>query len=80
MVKTAKMPPAPFRDLMEDAGHSLNSLADASGIPYSTLRRKLLNNPTDLRVNELLALADVLNKKPGAIIASLATPAKADAA
>jgi len=45
-------------------------LAGKTGIPYSTLGRKLLGRTTEFTFSDLLAIADALEVTPAALIPS----------
>lgn len=70
--------PEPFLSLMNEAGYSINSLADETGIPFSTLRRRL-RNPDSITLGETLALAEALHETPTGLIEAINT-AEASAA
>lgn len=63
--------------IREDAGISILRLSEMTGIPYSTLRRKLLNAPETFSLIELSLIADSLGvefeagfihaRRPGAL-------------
>lgn len=57
----------PYRSLLAEAGQSINSLADTSAIPYSTLRRKL-RDPEALTMGDVLRIADVLGVNPATLL------------
>lgn len=75
MAKANPTPEAPewIREHLQNAGHSINSLAEETGIPYSTLRRKL-RTPLTLTMADLLAVADALGTNPMALMALAANP------
>ena len=62
----------PFMGLMQAADLSLNALADASGVPYSTLRRKLTSDPASLTMRELRGIAEALGSTPDVLVRSFA--------
>lgn len=45
-------------------------LANKTGIPYTTLGRKLLGRTTEFTFSDLLAIADALDVTPAALIPS----------
>lgn len=49
------------------AGQSINGLADATGIPFSTLRRKIKAR-ADFTLGEVLLIAEALGVHPGALL------------
>ncbi|OSM43500.1 helix-turn-helix domain-containing protein [Nesterenkonia sp. PF2B19] len=55
-----------IRDLMDNAGHSENSLAETTGIPRVTLRRRL-DAPENLSVGEIARIAAALHVEPSAL-------------
>lgn len=50
-------------------GWSINGLAEASGIAYSTLRRKL-SDPEQLTMRELLKIAEAQGRTPEAVLSA----------
>lgn len=52
---------------MDTARVSINSLADQTGIPYSTLRRKITGH-SDLTLAEVLVIAEALGLHPADLI------------
>lgn len=52
---------------MDAASVSMNALADATGIPYSTLRRKL-RGQADFTLADLLLVAEALNTTPDRLL------------
>ena len=59
----------PIRSLMLERGpDSINGLAEASGIAYSTLRGKLLFRPESITMSELLRLATAIGVEPQRLV------------
>lgn len=52
---------------MDRVGASINGLADATGIPFSTLRRKLAGHG-DFTLGDLLAIAETLGVTPADLL------------
>ena len=75
MAKNTEVP-GPVGEAMKAAGATLHSLSDATGIAYSTLRRKLLLRPDDLNLAELVAIAEALGTEPGALLPATFLPAQ----
>lgn len=69
----------PFAVLMQAGGFSLNGLASTAGIPYSTLRRKLVSDPRSLTMRELLGIAEALKVSPETLVRGM-TAAESSAA
>jgi DNA-binding Xre family transcriptional regulator len=57
--------------VLEDEGRKFTWLADASGIPRSTLRFQLKTKPERLTVRNLLSIADALGRKPEEIVSGV---------
>ncbi|MDR1078351.1 MAG: helix-turn-helix domain-containing protein [Propionibacteriaceae bacterium] len=53
---------------IQSAGRTKRSVSDESGVPYSTLNRKL-EGKADFTFRELYALAEALDVEPSAFIA-----------
>lgn len=54
-------------DALGSAGMSINALADATGIPFSTLRRKV-RDQADFTLGDLLLIAEALDTTPAALL------------
>lgn len=59
---------AAVKAAIEQAGLSVNRAAALSGIPQSTLDRRLLGNPPGFTITELSSLASVLGVEVGALL------------
>ena len=66
MDKTRVTIAAYIREQMKQAKHSENSLAEATGIPRVTLRRRLAD-PEDLTLSEVTRIALAVGVKPSSI-------------
>lgn len=55
---------------MKDAGLSKSKLAELTGIPYSTLGRKLVGR-TEFTFGELFSIAEVVGERPSAFVPSV---------
>jgi|GEM_PF-1991445 len=64
----------PYQGLMRKADVSINALATATLIPFSTLRRKLID-PEQLTMGDLLRIAKVLGVGPAAVLPAALTAA-----
>lgn len=62
---------ATLKQHMKNAGHNTNSLSKATGIPRTTLTRHL-ENPRGIRLDDLFAVAKVLDLPPESIIKAAA--------
>lgn len=71
--------PEPIKSLLSEKRFSINSLADATGIPYTTLRRRL-REPNGLTMGDLLRIAAALEVSPAALIPAALVAATAKAA
>lgn len=56
----------PLTTLMEDKGHSVHSLALATFIPETTMRRRMADR--DFTVSQMRSIADALEVAPGDIL------------
>ncbi len=71
MAKTSTPPQGSAAEVVQmaidAAGASMNALADETGIPYSTLRRKL-RGLSDFTLSDLLLIAEALGTTPDLLL------------
>lgn len=58
----------PIATLMNERNLSINALADATLIPFTTLRRKLKSDPDTLTMGDLLRIATALGVAPSTVL------------
>lgn len=66
-IEAAEATAATVRRMMGEQGASINGLAAATGIPFSTLRRKLAA-PEQFTMADLLVIAEALGVAPSALL------------